>query len=102
MGSRNATLFCAKKKMIEFMHRRQVTITPYANKTYHPKPKKIPGKRNLAQLTSKPNRSKVAKPRKVNVQKFPTSTLSQLNQKSTFGGSLIQEAIDVDTVHHLA
>ena len=33
-----------RKKMVEFMLRRQITFSPYANKTYHPKPKNKPKK----------------------------------------------------------
>ena len=75
------------------MHKRQITTTPYANKTYHPEPTKTPMKRNLAQL-AKPDRSKLAKGRKINVQKFPASNVSQLKWKSTSGRNLTQEALD--------
>ena len=57
-----------------------------------PKPKKTPEKRNLVSLT-KPDRSKLSKPRKINVQKFPTST-SQLNWNAINGKNLTQEGID--------
>ena len=39
-----------RKKMIEFMHRKQMTATPYTNETYQPKWKKTPRKRNLVQF----------------------------------------------------
>ena len=55
---------------------------------------KTPLKRNLVQLT-KPDKSKLANPRKINVQKFPSSSSSQLNWKSTTSRSLTQEAIGV-------
>ena len=75
-----------RKRMVEFMCSREKTTTPYPNKTYHPKtnhpkPKTSLKKRKLVQLT-KPDRSKLAKPRNINMQKFPIST-SQLNWKST-------------------
>ena len=82
------------KKMVDSMCRKQITTTPYANKTYHPKPKKTLKKRNLVQLTT-PDRSKLVKPRKINMQKFSSSTISQLNWKSTTGRSLTQETIKV-------
>ena len=59
-----------RKKITEIMHRRQVTTTHYANKTYQSKPQKSARGRSLVQLTSKPDRSKLVRHRKVNVQKF--------------------------------
>ena len=41
------------------------------------------------------DRSKLANPGKINVQKFPTSTIHQLNLKSNTDRSLSQEATDV-------
>ena len=79
--------------MVEFMYRKQITSTPYSNKTYHPKPKTALKKRNLVQLTQL-DRSKLEKSRKINLQKFPSSTSSQINWKSTTGKILTHEAID--------
>ena len=64
-------------------------------KPYHPKSKNTSRKRNLVQLTSKPDRSKLVKPRKVNMQKFPASTISQINWKSMSCRSHAQQSIDV-------
>ena len=75
------------------MPRKQVTTTPYANESYHLKPKKTPRKENVVLLTSKPDRSSLTKPRNGDMQKFPTSTISQLNWKSASNRSLTQEAI---------
>ena len=69
-------------------------MTLYTNRPYHPKPKKTPKKRNLVPPT-KPDRSKLSKQRKINIQQFPTST-SQINWKSTIHKGLTQEAIDVN------
>ena len=66
---------------------------PKCQQSLPSQPKKTPKKRNLVSLT-KPDRSKLSKPRKINVQKLSTST-SQLNWKSTSGKSLTQESIDV-------
>ena len=93
MGSKSTTLSHPKKRMVEFMCKRQITTTPYANMTYHSKPKKTPKKRNLVPPT-KPHRSNLTKPRKVNMQKFLTSTITKLNWKSTSGRNLTQEAKD--------
>ena len=94
-----------RKKMVEFMHQRQSITTPNANKnyqlktyqpkTYHPKLKTTPNKRDLIPLP-KPDRSKLAKPRKVNIHKptFPGVTGNPINWKST-RKSLIQGDIDV-------
>ena len=76
------------------MCRRPTTVNPNINKTYKPKPKKIPRKRNLAQL-SRPHRANLVKPREINEQIFPASTISQLNWKSESGRNLTQKAIDV-------
>ena len=54
---------------------------------------KTPKKRNLVSLTQ-PDRSKLSKPRKINLYKYPTPT-SQPKWKSTTGKSLTWEAIDV-------
>ena len=95
-----------RNKMTEFMHRREASTIPYTNKTYQSKLLKTPRKRNLIQLTSKPNRNKLVRPRKVNVQKipfiekrkFPTSTISntgnQLDWKSKLGKTFTQEALN--------
>ena len=74
------------------MHQRQAVTIPYTNKPHHPRAKKTPKKRNLVPLT-KPDRSKLSEPRKINVYKYPTST-SQLNWRSTTRTSLTQEATD--------
>ena len=93
MGSRSATI-PQRKKMVEITCRRQITTTPYANKTYHPKPRVTLKKRNLVQFT-KPERTRLTRPRKINMQNFPSSTSSQLNWKSTTGRSHTQEAMYV-------
>ena len=81
-----------KKKIVEFIHQRQALTTPYASRPNHPKSKKTPKKRNSVPLT-KPDKSKLSKPRKINVQKYLTST-SQLNWKPATSKSLTKEAID--------
>ena len=76
------------------MCQRQTITIPNTNETYHPKPKTTQKKRSLVPLT-KPDRSKLAKPRKMNIQKpkCPAATANPLNWKSTTGKSLTQEAI---------
>ena len=87
--------------MVKLMCQRQAISTLKANKTYHPKAKTTLKKRNVVPLT-KPDRSKLVKPRKINVQKptFPAATGNPLNWKSTTGKSLTQEAID--TAHGMS
>ena len=78
--------------MVEIIHQRQTLTTPFTYRSYHPRPKKTPKKINSVPLT-RPDRSKLSKPRKTNVYKYQAST-SQLNWKSKTGKSLTQEAID--------
>ena len=80
------------KKVVDSMYKRQVITSPSATDPTIPNLRKSQ-KRNLVLLT-KPARSKLPKPRKTNMQTFPSST-SQLNWKSTTSKSLTQEAIDV-------
>ena len=82
-----------KKKVKEFMCQRQAITTPYATRPYHTRPKNTQKKRILITLT-RLDRSKLSKPRKINVYKYPLSSC-QLNWKSTTDNSLTQEAIDV-------
>ena len=81
-----------RKRMVEFMCRRQITTTSYASKSYKSQDlpsqtKSNPREEKLVQLT-KPDRGKLVKLRKIKMQKFPSSTVSQLNWKSATGRSL--------------
>ena len=76
MGSRGTTLLLPKEEEGRVHVPKTSNNHPYTNRPYHPKPKKTLKKRNLVPLI-KPDRSKLSKPRKINVQKLPTFT-SQL------------------------
>ena len=80
-----------KKKMAELMWHWQTITTPSANRPYQPMPKITVKKRNLVPMT-RPNRSKLSQPRKINVRKLPKAT--QLNWKSSISKCLTQGAKD--------
>ena len=63
-----------QKKMVEFLRQRQIITNPYANRSYHPRPKATATRKcNLVTLT-RPNREKLSQPRKVNVGPLPKAT----------------------------
>ena len=66
------------KKIVEFMRCRQINATPFANRSFQPRPKIAA--RNLVTIT-RPNRVKLSQPRKINIRPFPPAT--QLNWLAT-------------------
>ena len=63
-----------QKKMAEYLRCRQIITTPFANRSYQPRPKATAIRRcNLVTLT-RPNREKLFQPRKVNVGPLPKAT----------------------------
>ena len=63
-----------QKKMAECLNCRQVIATPFANRSYQPRPNPTAMRRhNLVTLT-RPNREKPSQPRKVNVGPLPKAT----------------------------
>ena len=70
----------------------EIITMPFVNRPYQPKPNITVKKRNLVPLT-RPNRSKLSQPRRINIRKLPKAT--QLDLASTIGKSLTQEAKDV-------
>ena len=56
-----------QKKMTEFMRSRQIIATPFANRSFQPRPKVAAIKCNLVPLT-RLNRAKLSQPTKVNVR----------------------------------
>ena len=57
--------------MVEYLRHRQIIATPFANRSYQPRPKATAIRRsNLVTLT-RPKRKKLSQPRKVNVGPLP-------------------------------
>ena len=69
-----------KKKMVEFMKNRQIITTPFANRSFQPRPKVAVKKHNLVPLT-RLNRAKISHPRKINVG--PLTEATQQNWAAT-------------------
>ena len=92
-GAEVKTISSLQKKMADSMRHRQIITTPFANRSFQPRPEVVAGKCNQVTLTM-PNRAKLLQPRKINVRPLCKATqqkwLATLIAKEAAGATTCQ------------